>query len=334
MVSVKRVVRQDHFSTFIIRRTPEITIFLEIYCMRVLVTGGTGFIGRYVVRELRRLEHEPVCLVRDPSNSGFPADVRVVEGDVTRSESLTTVFSDIEAVIHLVGIIEENASKGITFEKLHVEATTNVVDASRRAGIDRFIHMSANGARENGVSRYQSTKWLAEERVRMAGFREWTIFRPSLVFGRPDPDCPEFGSQLVRDLLRPFPIWPVFGDGLYEMQPVSVENVASAFVLALSNENALGKMYCLAGPEKLSYLEIISRLARGAGLRERWVIKQPLWLIRPLVNLLGGTLLPITIDQFEMLIDGNTCDSGQFQDDFGLDLVPFSVENLAYLSNS
>ena len=300
--------------------------------MNVLITGATGFVGTYIVQELLARGHGARCLSRHETD--LPVGATWVQGDISDPQTLKNVFEDVEAVIHLVGIIEEHPSRGVTFEAIHVDGTRNVVKAARDAGIDTFIHMSANGADPDGESRYQTTKYRAEQIVKEAGFAHWTIFRPSLVFGRPREDQPEFCSQLVRTLLRPFPVWPVFGDGRYEMQPVAVEDVAQVFVDALDRAEAHGTIFCVAGPERHEYMEILRRIADGAGIKVRPMIHQPIALVKPAVRLLGGTLLPITIDQLTMLLGGNTCDPSKLVETFDLDLTPFTSENLAYLKDA
>lgn len=302
--------------------------------MNVLLTGATGFVGRYIMAELLKRGHSVRGMARSASQVADElSDIEMVEGDVTDPASLAGAFGGMDAVIHLVGIIDEHPSKGVTFERVHVEGTRNVVQAARGAGVDTFIHMSANGADPNGESAYQTTKFAAEEIVRGAGFDHWTIFRPALVFGRPLPGQPEFCTRLYRTLLRPFPVWPVFGDGTYRLQPVAVEDVASVFAQAVDNPRAAGRTYCVAGPEAFEYVEILRRIARGAGMSVRPMIHQPLWLVRPVVSLLGGTLLPISEDQFVMLVTGNTCDESAMMADFDLEPISFTEQNLSYVSD-
>ena len=170
--------------------------------MNVFLTGATGFVGSRILGELVRQGHTVRCLVRKESeNLGkeygateeveggeFGAveqvegrkygTVEQVEGDVTVPTSLRGTMDGCDAVIHLVGIIAEHPSRGITFERIHFGGTRAIVDAAQEASIPRFIHMSANGARTDGVSAYQTSKWKAEEYVQQAKFDHWTIFRP------------------------------------------------------------------------------------------------------------------------------------------------------------
>lgn len=302
--------------------------------MHVFLTGATGFIGSYLLRELIDQGHTVRCLVRDPGDrlDVEGAQVEKVKGDVTQPRSLSGLVRGCDAVIHLVGIIDEKPDRGLTFEAVHYAGTKHLVDEARDAGVEQFIQMSANGARPDGVSAYQTSKWKAEEYVRSAGFPRWTIFRPSIVFGDPGPHHPEFATRLAKTLVRPFPVLPVFGDGTFEMQPISIEEVVVAFVQALTRPAAHGKSYCVAGRERYPFNEVLDRIARGLGLSPKPKIPQPLWLVRPALQLVGPLgLLPISTDQFEMLVEGNTCDSTAFYRDFDVVYKPFTPENLAYL---
>lgn len=302
--------------------------------MHIFLTGATGFVGSYILRELVRQGHTVRCLLRDTSEKFAVESDKIerVKGDITTPKSFAGTMRGCDGVIHLVGIIDEKPSKGVTFEAIHYEGTRNVVDEAKDAGVTRYIQMSANGARPDGVSEYQTTKWKAEEYVKRAGFDHWTIMRPSIVFGDPGPDKTEFATRLATTLIKPFPILPIFGDGQYQMQPVSVEEVAAAFVQALTLDAAHEQTYCVAGKKAFPYTDILDIITRGLGLEPKAKVPNPIWLVRPAVHTLGKAgLLPISPDQFEMLLDGNTCDSTAFYEDFDVTYQPFTPENLAYL---
>jgi NADH dehydrogenase len=300
--------------------------------MRVLLTGATGYVGSYVLRALRDAGHVVRCLLHRPSAdlARTGAGVETALGDVTDPASLEGVFADCDAAVHLVGIIDEGP--GRTFDGIHVGGTRHVVEAARRAGVERFVHMSANGARPEDGTAYQTTKWEAEQVVTGAGFDHWTIFRPSILFGRPDPGRPEFASQLLDELVRPFPALPVFGDGTYELQPVHVTEVAGAFAQALKREAAHGRTFLAAGPTRLTYNELLDVIAEGAGLRPKPKVHVPLALVRAGVHTLGRLgVLPISPAQLEMLVEGNAGDAAPFYDTFDLSPTPFAPDTLSYL---
>lgn len=249
--------------------------------------------------------------------------------------SLPEAMAGVDAVVHLVGIIDEVRRSGVTFERIHVEGTRNVVQAAKAAGVSRFLHMSANGARAEAPSPYHTTKWRAEEIVRGTEFDHSVVFRPSIIFGDPGAEHVEFATRLWKTLLKPFPVWPVFGDGAYELQPVHAETVAEGFAKALDRNDLQGRSFCVAGRERITYVEALMRIAAGGGMKPRPIVPIPMPLARLGVVTAGRAgLLPISPAQFQMLVEGNTCDSSDFFATFGVESPPFSPENLAYVEST
>jgi uncharacterized protein YbjT (DUF2867 family) len=278
--------------------------------MKVIVTGGSGFVGRHITARLAKEGHTVRILSRHahpPSReAASESNPELVRGDIAEPGSLDAAFAGMDAVIHLVGIISEVGRN--TFEKAHVIGTRNVLAAARRAGVGRFIHMSALGTRPNAVSRYHQTKWQAEELVRNSGL-QYTIFRPSIIYGPGDG----FVSLFAR-LSRFAPFLPVIGSGTARMQPVPVHVVADAFVKALTEPAAIGNTYDLAGPDELTFLEALDAILDSAG-RRRPKIHVPVPLARSgaaLMEWLLGRMLriapPLTRDQIQMLQEDNTGD--------------------------
>jgi NADH dehydrogenase len=287
--------------------------------MNVFVTGGTGFVGREILRQLLQAGHTARVLVREGSADKLedPGQVELHTGDVTDSASLVGALQGCDAVIHLVGIIRAFPGRGITFKKMHVTATANILEACEEQGVRRYLHMSSNGTRANGRTDYHRTKWQAEELVRASGL-DWTIFRPSLIFGQ--------GSEFVKmlsEMIRRVPIVPVIGDGQYRMQPVSVSQVAESFVRALEMPETIGATYHQGGSESYSYDAILDLTGRAMGREKVNKVHQPLFMIKPMIKMLQGfEQFPITGDQLKMLVEGNVCDPTEWAKVFGL--VPLS----------
>lgn len=294
----------------------------------VLVTGGTGFVGTHVCRALIARGFLPRLLVREGSDGRIPADVRsacrVTPGDVTDRESVEYAVQGTMAIVHLVGIIREFPERDVTFERLHVAATRNVVNAARRWEVSRLIHMSALGAGARPVrpTGYFDTKSRAEELVRQSGI-PWTIFRPSVIFGPGD----QFLGELAG-MLRIAPAVPVPGDGAYRLQPVFVGDVVKGFTDALVKPDTEGKVFEVGGPERFSYNELLDKVAASVGRRARKV-HIPLSLLRPVVSRLQRfRRFPLTTDQLEMLLGESICDPDPFYSAFGF--APLSLSD--YLS--
>jgi uncharacterized protein YbjT (DUF2867 family) len=282
--------------------------------MKVFVTGATGFVGGHLLQALTRRGHEITCLVRSTGRLSIPA--REVVGDATRPEGLAEAMAGMEAAIHLVGIIREFPARGITFHRLHVEATRNVVAAARQAGVARYLHMSSNGARPDAPSLYHRSKWEAEELVRASGL-PYTIFRPSVIFG------PGGGFvNLLADMIRRSPVVPVVGNGRYLLQPVSVATVAEGFALALERPQTAGESFEVCGPDRLTYNRVLDLIGEAVGRGHPAKLHLPVWLMRAAAAGLGRfPWFPVTPDQLTMLFEGNLCGVQTFYETFGLEPV-------------
>ncbi len=289
--------------------------------MKVFITGATGFVGSELVKQLTATDHQVVALVRRGSeqNLNSAANVKVHIGDVTEPGSLTDGIKGCDAIIHLVGIIRSFPERGITFERLHIEATQNLLEAASTAGVNRFLHMSANGARADGETDYQKTKWIAEEAVRNASC-DWTIFRPSLIFG-PGSEFLDTLAGLVRKL----PIVPVVGDGTYRLQPVAVDQVAESYVKALEMPETIKMTYCLSGGESYPYDTILDLVGKALGVESVHKAHQPVALVKPIVSMLENfDKFPITADQLTMMLEGNVCDPQPWEKTFALKSTCFA----------
>ena len=302
--------------------------------MKVLVTGATGFVGREIVRQLRAAGHTIRILVRNPRSPAAQEavsrwGVEAYSGDVLEAASLEGALVGMEAVIHLVGIISELGKS--TFENVHVGGTRNLVAAAQQAGVRRFVHMSALGSRPKVTSRYHQSKWAAEELVRQSGL-QFTIFRPSLIYGPQD----QFINLFAR-IIRLSPVVPLLGNPSARFQPVPVEAVAAAFAGSLGEPKSVGQTYDLCGPEALTLAEIVDRIQTVLGKR-RLKLHVPIRLARCQVACMEFVfpyLLrkapPLSRDQLKMLQENNVGDAQPANELFRLQPIPLREGIEGYL---
>jgi uncharacterized protein YbjT (DUF2867 family) len=287
----------------------------------VFVTGASGFVGSAVVEELLARGYSVNALVNRRLIAAAGGRVHSFAGGVFDEKILEEGMRGCVAVIHLVGIIFEHAASGITFERMHVEATKNVVDAAVHGGVKRYVHMSALGTRPDAVSGYHKTKYVAEQYVRASGL-DWTIFRPSMIHG-PRGEFMMLVNRWVRGISPPFFAMPYFKTrkrgGIAEIQPIYVKDVARAFVDALEKPQTIGEVYPIAGPERFTwpkFYNVTSRAILGRGKR---VLAIPAEYARVLAKWLPH-LTPFNQDQVIMSQEDNTADLTKFKRDFAWEL--------------
>ncbi len=304
--------------------------------MKVAVIGGTGFVGSYLVDALLDAGHEPHVLVRPGSEGKLHRanECHITTGDLDTPDAVDTVVSGCDAVIYNVGILREFPRQGITFDALQYRGAETVAEAAKRAGVNRFLLMSANGI-DSAETPYQTTKLRAEAMIRQSGL-DYTIFRPSVIFGDPRGTM-EFATQLYQEMVRmPLPavgfhtgLSPAQGEVL--MSPVHVRDVADAFVNALTDEATIGQSYVLGGPEVVSWPEMLRRIAAAVG-KTKLILPMPIGFMK-----FGATLLdwlpffPVTRDQLTMLADGNTAEPDELAALIKREPAEFSPDNLSYL---
>lgn len=289
--------------------------------MKVLVTGATGYVGFYVIKELLEAGHHVVGLARSIGGSktasgvslGLHSSATYLVGDVASGNGVSEAMTGVDAVIHLVGIIAE---KGLqTFEKVHVEGTRKVLEAAKKAGIKRFVQMSALGAGPTAVSGYSSSKYRAEELVRASGLA-WTIMRPSLIFGRGD----DFFGRVLKNLVSQAPIVPQIGDGSFPFRPIWAGDVARAFAQSLEKPATISQVFDLVGPKEFSFKELLDLEMNALGFKKVKVpVPVPIMdIMVPLMNLVPA-IAPITKDQYAMLKAGNSADPAPMKAMFNLE---------------
>jgi len=246
--------------------------------MTIAITGGTGFVGRHLAKALVAGGHEVVLIARgvdrrDPSAYEIP-NARFFAADLSSVDELTRAFEGCSAVAHCAGINREIGWQ--TYQRVHVEGTRHVVEAARRAGVDKITLLSFLCARPNCGSGYHESKWAAEEVIRDSGF-DYTIFKAGVIYGR--------GDHMLDHLSHALHTFPVFGLVGFHDEPVcplAVEDLVHALAAALIKGRLSRKTVAILGPEQMPLSEAVKRVGNV-------LEKHPLYVPLPIVvhRLLG-----------------------------------------------
>ncbi len=292
----------------------------------VLITGSTGFVGRHIVRELCSRGMEVRCLARSSSKNLAVLNglnVKIYFGDVSNQDSLEVALEGVEAVVHLVAIIRE--TKQATFQGINFLGTRNLVQAAKKLGVKRLIFMSNLGAGPDQKFPLLYYKWLGEEEVRNSGI-DFTIFRPSVIFGKGDGFV-----TVLADIIRGFPLVPVIGSGRTKFQLISVEDIATCVFLSLQDKETINQVVPLAGPEHLAYEEIMDLIIQTLKLK-RLKLNIPVPMMQAVVRVMEKLLLqpPVTSAQLAMLSRDNITDLDVVERVFGFKPVslPERIEHI------
>lgn len=273
--------------------------------LSVCILGGSGFIGQALCARLVRLGHTVRVVSRRPvlpPGLAILPGLELWAGNPYQRSFLRSAVAGQDVVINLVGILNETGRDGRGFERAHVDLTRAVVAACREAHVPRLLHMSALQASDQGPSHYLRTK-AAAERVVHDGCGEvgWTIFQPSVVFGTHDSFINRFAG-----LLQWLPFLPLARANA-RFAPVHVEDVVSAFVLAIHDPKTISETYQLCGPEVFTLRELVCLVRDQLGLR-RWVFGIPDWLGRlqaAIMDFVPGK--PLSTDNYLSLTVDSVC---------------------------
>lgn len=271
------------------------------------IFGGTGFVGRQIVRELARAGYTVKVATRVPERAYFLKTAGNVGQIVpfacqyNDDDSLRAAVKGCDVVINCIGILYEKGKS--TFPRIHTELPRGIAKACREEKVGRFVHISALGC-DQAHSKYAKSK-LNGEMALLENFPAATIFRPSVVFGADDSFFNMFAKLSVV-----LPMLPLIGGGHTKFQPVYVNDVAHAVTAALNNGGTIGKIYELGGPDILSFRQILERLARETG-RMPMLVSLP-WGVAKIQGTMMG-MLPapmLTSDQVESLKTDNVVQNG------------------------
>jgi len=274
----------------------------------VTVFGGSGFVGRYVVKRLAAAGHVVRVCVRDVEAAmflkpmGAVGQVVLLRAPVTDAAAVEAACAGASAVVNLVGILYEKGRA--RFDAIHRDGAANVARAAAKSGARALVQVSAIGADAQSPSAYARSKAEGEAAVR-AAFSAATILRPSIVFGPEDGFFNRFGA-----LAQFLPALPLYGGGATRFQPVYVGDVADAVVKALSDPGCAGKTYELGGPATYSFKELMDYILAETG-RRRCLVSLPFGVARVQARFLE--LLPVpplTRDQVKLLERDNVVSPG------------------------
>jgi nucleoside-diphosphate-sugar epimerase len=268
--------------------------------MKIAITGGTGFIGRHVARDLASRGHNVIAIARGQ----YSRNSQPVEGatflalDANDTDKLTQAFEGCDAVIHCAGTSVEDAKQ--TFERLHVEGTRSAVNAAERAHVKKFVLVSYLSVRPNIKSEYHTTKWRGEEIVRLSKLN-FTILKAGLIYGQ--------GDHLLHNLSNLFRKIPVFAAvGLREksVRLVAVEDLVDVIRASLEESRFSRQTVAVLGPEEFPFSQAARRIARAMGKPSLLVLPFPVFFHR-ILAFVSERFMPkplITKSQVQMLADG------------------------------
>jgi uncharacterized protein YbjT (DUF2867 family) len=281
--------------------------------MDIIVAGGSGFIGCFLCAELLERDHEVTALSRDPDEESLPTGVETAIGDVRAYDSIADAFEGRDVAVNLVALspLFEPSGGNKMHDRVHRQGTEHCVQAAEAAGVARFLQVSALGADPDGATHYIRAKGRAETAVRESDL-DWTVFRPSVVFGD--------GGQFVgfTRTLTPPVLAPLPGGGETRFQPLHVEDLVGMLADAIAGDSHVGQTYELGGPEQLTLADVarLVREAEGGSVR---VVSVPMALAG-LGMTVGGLLpgIPFGPDQYRSLRFDNTTEENDI-DAFGLE---------------
>jgi uncharacterized protein YbjT (DUF2867 family) len=290
--------------------------------MKILVTGGTGFIGPKIVHALREHGRDVRVLVRRPERAAQVAGLgaELVSGDITDPASLQAAVDGCTHIVHLVAIIR---GKPADYDRVMTQGTRNLVAAAKAARLEgRFVLMGALGATAQtaAVAPYFAAKHAMEQEVASSGL-EYTTFRPSFVFG-PGGMLPTFVSQV-----RMSPVVTVIGSGQQRLQPIWVDDVAAYFARGVDAPTAANRVFEIGGPDAVTWNELYLTIAKVLGKRRR-LLHIPTSVARTGAQLTQWAPgAPVTTDQIAMIEAGDNVVSGtDAVDTFQLPLVPLQEQ--------
>jgi uncharacterized protein YbjT (DUF2867 family) len=282
--------------------------------MRIAITGGTGFIGSHLAQRLEAEGHSVVIVARGSRPLLTSLRAKFVASDLSDITTLTRAFANCDAVAHCAGINREIGNQ--TYQKVHLDATANVIAATQAAGVRKIVMMSFLRARPNCSSRYHESKWQAEELVRKSEI-DYTIIRPGMVYGRGDHMLDHLSHALYT-----FPLFAMVGFKEKRIRPLAIEDLIEVMYAALVEGRLSGRTVAITGAEELYLSEAVRRVASVTG-HQPWMVRAPVWshYLLALCCELAMKVPLVARAQIRILSEGVT-EPALLSDDLPEDLLP------------
>lgn len=291
----------------------------------LLITGATGYIGQHLVRRLVDRGERPRCLLRNPNKAPqlFPVGkVEVFLGDTTKPETLAAAMQGVDTVVHTAFLTADRKERpGNIYDVTNVQGTANLIRAAEEAGVQRMIEISGLGTRPAKTGSYMQGRYLAEQFLKESRL-DWTIIRPSVVFGKDAPFIKGLAGLINSSL-----VVPLIGGGKILFQPIYVEDVVDVILNVLAEpQHASHAIFTIGGPDYYSFTEIIDALLHTMR-KTRLKVPAPTFLVG-----IGAAVMetilpkpPLTKAAMALFSFDNTTELNSIQEQFGFTPLPFQL---------
>jgi len=274
----------------------------------ILITGGSGFVGRNLLRRLACEGMRIKCLVRDKSNIFWNDSIEIIKGDITDRNILCEATKGVDTIIHLAAVIKSSVTD--KFIGVNIIGTKNLIDAGLMNGVKRIIYISSLDATLDNPNIYGRTKAGGEAEIIKSNI-DYIILRPALIYGKDSKDI-----NILAKIIKIFPAIPVIGDGTCKLQPVYVNDVCE-IIVKLIKSDIKNKIYYIAGEQEINMNDLIDKIARVYA-KKVFKVHVPLWLLWVPIKIYNFFLKNSTLNYqaLKLLNRDKTCKINEIKKEF------------------